>query len=70
MWRTKLAIYLRERENFIKAAWTFFSVGSAIVLLLMFGKYGGIGLWAMIVAASYFAGWIWARLMWLFVAKK
>jgi hypothetical protein len=49
----------------MKVAATTFGSGSAVVLLWMFGGYGGVGWWLLLVALAVPAGWVWAYFMWL-----
>ena len=61
----KLATYLENKPNFIRVGTTFFGLGMAAVGLALFGGYGGVGWWLVIVLAAMFSGWIWAQGMWL-----
>ena len=62
-----VAIYLREKRNFIKVGTVGFGVPFAIAALWIAGKYGGLAWWLFLIALALAAGWVWASLMWLAV---
>jgi hypothetical protein len=62
--RVRLALYLQERSNFIKAGAIAFGVPFAIAELWIFGRYGGIGWWLLLVALTIPVSWLWAFCMW------
>lgn len=64
----KFTNYLRDRSNFIKSGTAIVGSMSAIGLLMMFGKFGGIGWWLFLAVLAFLAGWVWACFMW-FVCK-
>jgi len=62
--RVRIALYLQEQRNFIKAGTVGFGVPFAIAGLWMFGQYGGFDLWLFIVALTIPVSWLWAFCMW------
>ena len=61
--------YLENRSNFMKVASLGFGVLSGLGLLWMFGKYGGLGWWLILVGLALVSGRVWAFFMW-FVFKS
>ena len=62
--RNRVAEYLEHKPSFVRvAAWSF-GVPSSIVMLWMFGPYGGIGWWLLLIALMVPASWLWAVGMW------
>jgi hypothetical protein len=47
-----------------------FASGAAVVLLWMFGPYGGLLWWVFLLTLAILAGWIWAALMWFAVGER
>ena len=68
--RVRLRESLQHRSGFIKIASVAFGVPSAVVLLWMFGSYGGVGWWLFLVALTIPAAWGWAYFMWLASARN
>lgn len=66
--RVRLGRYLREKQNFIKVGTAIFGVPFAIAELWIFGKYGDLGLWLLLVILAFAGAWVWASAMW-FVVK-
>ena len=62
--RNRVAEYLEHKPNFVRvAAWSF-GAPFAIAILWMFGPYGRVGWWLLLVALTIPAAWLWAIGMW------
>jgi len=62
--RNRVAQYLEYRPNFVKVAALSFGVPFGVAVLWMFGSYGGIGWWLLLIALAVPVSWIWAVGMW------
>ncbi len=63
-WLGRWGKYNRTRGNFLKSASLLFGLITSILSLLVFGKNGGIGFWAFLIAACFVGGYVWGIVMW------
>jgi hypothetical protein len=68
--RRPLHQYLRKKTNFLIFSVLIVGVPAAVVLVLLFGRYGDIAFRMLIVMASLAASLAWGLLMWKFFAMK